>query len=411
MVVYALRLGLQLALLLLVARYLGPSDYGEFAAIAALAFGLGTLSSFGMGFLVLRESARSPVSGKTMLTLDIPATFLSAALLFPLLFWLSLGVFGSGATFSVLVLIGLAELLLTPLLGLLSFRLQGIGRVAQSQALTLLPMLLRLTGIGACIAFAPGNGLELYALVHGLGAAAGLMLAGIIIRRTLALSVKFEMPTAGTLQRGSAFALMNFMTVNPSELDKALSLRLLGASETGLYALASRGLAIVTLPVVAMILSAQPRIFRDAGAVHAGTGRLIGTAIAVAFLYGLAAGALLYLAAPPLLHYALGEQYQAIGEVVAMIAMIAPFMTIRFAGGGILLALDRPLLRTGVEGIGLLLLIALALLLSPTYGMQGLIWSVLASEAAMGLLFCLSLFRRFQQRVRATTSAIDTGHE
>ena len=65
--IYTLRLVTQVALLFLVARYLGPSQLGESAGNAALAVGLGTLSSFGLGFLVLGESAKSPEREKVLL--------------------------------------------------------------------------------------------------------------------------------------------------------------------------------------------------------------------------------------------------------------------------------------------------------------------------------------------------------
>ena len=411
MAVYALRLGLQLALLLLVARFLGPANYGEFAAITALAFGLGTLSSFGLGFLVLGESAKSPTAGQAILAQAIPTTFLSAILLLSVYFWLSLSVIGSSANLIILGLIGITELLLVPLLGLLSFRLQGLGHIAYSQALALLPMLLRLAGLTACFALSPENVLYAYALVHSLGSAAGLGAAAWIVGRVIPIG-RIELPSLKTLRRGPSFAVMNFMAANPSELDKALSLRLLGASETGLYALASRGMSVVTLPVVAMILAAQPRIFRASDNPHA-AGRLITTAMAAAFAYGLVAAAFLYLVAPPLLQHALGEDYQDIGDVVALIALIAPFMTTRFAGGGILLALGRPLLRTSLESVALLLLIVLALTLAPHHGIQGLIWAVLASEAAMAILSSLFLLHHFRQssQIAARASANDSGRE
>ena len=392
LVVYGLRLGFQLALLFLVARYLGPSQFGEFAGIAALAVGLGTLSSFGLGFLVLGESAKLPERGGALLAQAVPATLLSAVVLGPLYFWLCRAVLGSDASTPVLVLIGLSDLLLVPWLGLISHRMHGLGQVARSQLIAVIPMGLRLVGLVACVILAPGAGLEIYAIVYAGGALAGLLLSLSLARETAAGFLHPGRPGCATLREGTRYAVMNFMAINPGELDKALALRLLGAGDTGLYALASRGMAVVTLPVVAMVLSAQPRIFREADPKTGPNDHLIGILLAVSFGYGLAAAGLLHFAAPPVLELALGSQYEDIGQVVAVIAFIAPFMSLRFATGGILLALGRPIWRASIESAALFILIGLALVLAPRHDMLGLIWAVLGSEAAMALMGCGVLF-------------------
>ena len=398
LVVYGLRLGFQLALLFLVARYLGPSQFGEFAGIAALAVGLGTLSSFGLGFLVLGESAKLPERGGALLAQAVPATLLSAVLLGPLYFWLCREILGSEASTSVLALIGLSDLLLVPWLGLVSHRIHGLGQVARSQIILVLPIGLRLIGLGTCLTLEPDAGLGLYAVVYAGGALGGLLLSLRLTRKSLAGFLHPHRPEFATLRQGAGYAVMNFMTINPSEVDKALALRLLGAGDAGLYALASRGLTVVTLPVIAMVLSAQPRIFREGDSKIHGSGHLIGAMLAVSFGYGLAAAALLYFAAPALLQLVLGSQYKEIGEIISAIAFIAPFMALRFATGGILFALGRAIWRAGIEGASLLILIGLALTLAPLHGVQGLIWAVLGSEVAMALMGCGALIRHRRAR-------------
>ena len=185
---------------------------------------------------------------------------------------------------------------------------------------------------------------------------------------------------------------MNFTAINPSELDKALALRLAGASETGLYALASRAMSVVTLPVVAMLLSAQPRIFRDSENAGEKAGRLIGFLIIVAFVYGVAVALLLRFVAPSLLELVFGDRYIGIAEIVEAIALIAPFMCVRFAAGWRHpFALGRPWARTGIESLALALMVLLTLLLAPGYGIMGIIWAVLSSEAFMACGGCLML--------------------
>ena len=177
-------------------------------------------------------------------------------------------------------------------------------------------------------------------------------------------------PESATLRQGAGYAVMNFMAINPSEVDKALALRLLGAGDAGLYALASRGLAVVTLPVIAMVLSAQPRIFRESNSKTGGRSSDRRNADPVVWVWT-GRSHLLYFAAPALLQLLLGSQYEEIGEVISAIAFIAPFMALRFATGGILLALGRPIWRAGIEGASLLVMIGFALTLTPLHGILG----------------------------------------
>lgn len=389
--VYGLRLVTQMALLFLVARYLGPSQFGGFAAIAALAVGLGTLSSFGLGFLVLGESAKSPERGQMVLAQAVPATLVSTAVLGPLYFWLCRVLLGSDASTSVLLLIGLSDLLLMPWLGLISHRMHGLGQVARSQLIAVIPMGFRLAGLVACVILVPDAGLEIYGIVYAGGALAGLLLSLSLAREAAAGFLHPERPQSATFRQGSGYAVMNFMAVNPSELDKAFALRLLGAGDAGLYALASRGMTTVTLPVIAMLLSAQPRIFREGDSKTQNGGHLIGTILNISIGYGLAAAILLHYAAPALLQVILGSQYKEIGEVVSAVAYIAPFMALRLAAGGILFALGRPMWRACIEGASLFIMIGLASIMTLSHGMLGLIWAVLASEATMAVLGCGAL--------------------
>ena len=410
--VYGLRLAVQLALLLLLARWLGPAHYGEFAGVAALAMGLGTLSGFGLSFVVLMESAKSADAGAAVLARAVPATLLSAALLLPLYLWLAVVVIGSTAGLMSLGLIGLSELLLVPLLGLLSNRLHGLGYVARSQALALCPMALRLAGLVGCTTLAPTGSFGIYALVHVLGALAALALGSVLAAARAQVPQRLHWPDWITLRHGARFAVMNLAAMSPGELDKALALRLLGASGTGLYALASRGMAVVTLPVAAMLQAALPRLIRGLHESAAAHRRLLRVVLTLSTLYGVCAAALLHWAAPPLLEGLLGAAYVGNGAVVAKIAWIAPFMSLRIATGTTLFALGRPLLRSVIEGGAVVLLVALALLLVPRLGLNGLITAVLASEASMAAVGGLFLWRHVHRPLpvaNAAASAIGSG--
>lgn len=391
--VHALRLGVQVALLLALANWLGAADFGEYAALTALGLGLGACASFGLGFRVLAVSARSPEAGRRVLASAIGATLLSAVLLLPLYLVLAVGVLDSAAGAAPLLLIGLSELLLVPLLALLGHRQHGLGRVSLSQFVLWLPMVLRLAGLGLLVAAGRPPSLEHYAPVHGAGALLALGAVWLGSRPPGGRLPWPARPRLAVLRSGLPYAAMNFTAGAPTEIDKALALRLLGAGETGLYALGARGLAVVTLPVMALVQAALPRLLGAPAAGNAASVALARWTVALALTYGLLAAVLLHLVLAPLLHWALAPGFAGIGPLVGHLALAAPFMSLRVAAGALLFAAGRPGLRSALEGGGSVLLAVLALLLAPALGWAGLVWAVIAAEAFMALLGLLAALR------------------
>ena len=114
--VLGLRLVVQAGTLLLVARMLGPADYGAFAAIAALAVLMGTFATFGTHLVLLAEVSKAPRQRQPVLAYAVPTTLISGSVL--LLLYLAAGKFwlaNASVPLQVMACIGLAETLLLPL--------------------------------------------------------------------------------------------------------------------------------------------------------------------------------------------------------------------------------------------------------------------------------------------------------
>ncbi|MDE2175848.1 MAG: oligosaccharide flippase family protein, partial [Betaproteobacteria bacterium] len=82
--VLGLRLFAQACTLLLVARMLGPHNFGAFAGVAALAVMLGTLSTFGTHIVLLAEVSRDPQRRAGVLPFALSTTLICGSLLFAL---------------------------------------------------------------------------------------------------------------------------------------------------------------------------------------------------------------------------------------------------------------------------------------------------------------------------------------
>jgi len=179
---------------------------------------------------------------------------------------------------------------------------------------------------------------------------------------------------------------MRFTSLGPGELDKVLALRLLGPLDTGLFGFAARGVAVTALPVTAMVLAAQPRIFKDLAYEPARAWRLIWTVCVLAGIYGLLTLFIFRTLLPQPIEQLLGSEYGGIASVLVQLSLIVPLISVRLALAGMTIALSLPGVRTLAEWIGIAALALGALVWVPELGVPGLVRAIIVSEVLMSSL-------------------------
>jgi len=402
-VIYITRLGLHFLLLVVLARYLGAGAYGQFAAISAIAIVMGTLSSFGIGFIVLRESAHSSKHTTTLISQGLAATLISTVILLPLYVIVTTGLLPRPPGLYVLLCIALSELLFIPMLIILAQHQQGTGRVRLSQLLTIAPFAIRLLGLGICVLTTDVGSIELYSGVYLVASVAAFTVAWTSLASN-ARPTSVMRPSARLARQGSGYAAMKFAALAPSELDKALAARFLVSATAGTYSIAARVLGAATLPILAVIVASQPQLFRDLHTNPNRARRLAVRILAAAIALGILAAVVFAAWAEPMFGLLLGDGYPEMGKATRLLACAAPFIPFRVACGGIMVPLGRPLLRSGIEIAGLVLLVTIAALAAPLWGLTGLILAVIASEAGMAVMFAVTILCLFRQLRPETAS-------
>ncbi len=342
-----LRLFAQAGTLLLLTRMLGPANFGRFSAVAALALLLGLLANAGTHLTLLRDLSLDATRRAQLLPAVLGTTLACGALLFvlylPLVLLLRIDVAPSA-----IICIGASELLLQPFLAVRSAEYQAQGEIARSQLLTTIPLLLRLLAVGALYVL-HANSLRLYAICYLLAAAIALILAGLRSNASWPAPATWRLLSATQFRDNGGYALLNAAAAGPNEIDKPLATKLLPSTSAGTYAAATRVAGALILPVMAMMMSALPRLFRESGSDnHRGLLRLI---FAVSLAYGLLAGAGMWLFATPL-ESLFGENYAGIAGNLHWLAFAVPGMCLRIAATSSLMAEDRPWLRIATELLG-----------------------------------------------------------
>ncbi len=391
--VLGLRLLVQAGTLLLVARLLGPDQFGAFAGIAALAVLLGAVASFGTNVVLLGEVSKAPGRREQVLRYAVPTTLLCGGTLliaYLLICWLALR--DTGVPMTVLFAIGVSETWLQPLFGLPAAEHLALGRIARSQLLATLPLLLRLAAATAVFLLRPEAPLAAYAYGYLAASVAALAFASITLPAAWPSPRYWRLPNGKELRDAAGYAALNITASTPAELDKTLAAKLLPLSSAGLYAAGARVIGAATLPVIAMMLSALPRLFREGQNQPHRTTRLVRWIFAATLAYGAALAALLWFTAPGFV-WLFGARYTGIEHTIRWLCLAVPGMALRVSASNILLALGKPWVRVGFEAAGFGTLIIAAPVFTEYAGATGMPLALTISEwvmAGMGTLFVLS---------------------
>jgi len=193
------------------------------------------------------------------------------------------------------------------------------------------------------------------------------------------------------LRKGVAFCLGWASTSALTSADKTLALKIGGGEMAGLYSSSYRLATIFMLPIDALVNAATPKLFLRGSAKHDSSALI--SYIFIALLgYSALAGLILF-TLPELLVWALGPSFVFAAQVVKWFSLLIPCYAMRTFSTQILLTSGNVRLKVIVETGGLGLLVLLALLLIPLYGLIGAAFMIIVTEAIVALTCWLIIFR------------------
>lgn len=395
--VLGLRLVIQAGTILLVARLLGAEQFGIFAGITALAVILGTFSTFGTHLLFLAEISKQPSQRTNILSYAVPTTLLNGSILLIIYLAIAHVLFSQNQDFSLLIIcIGFAEIILLPLFLFPVTEKLAHEKTAFSQLITIYPLLLRFLSTLAIILFVQDYILNTFAYAY-LGVAIFSLLTVKLIKKDAWLNHKaWCIPTQEQLKESSGYATLALTAAGPTELDKILAATLLPLGVGGIYVAASRVIGAATLPVIALLLSAMPRLFRESDQKQVKNSRLSKWIFLSVFIYGISLTLCLFFITP-LFEWLFGKDYKGLAEMLKWVSLAIPGLALRITAGSILMTLNHPWWRAGFEFSGILCMISTSLLFIQNFGDIGMALAVACSEwlmAIIGMLMIIGLSRK-----------------
>lgn len=401
------RIGTQVVWLILIARTMGPIGYGTFAGLAGLATTLAGLSGLGSGILLVKHVALDPGTFGERWRRTLTTTLLSGMLLAIPFVWLASQVAQPYASLSAVCLIGVSELVFFPLVFVAGQAFQAHERLGWAGLVHCLMGFSRMLAVVLFSASGVTKDLETYAVFHFVSSCIAMAGVLLIVELTLKPIGRLGLPGMQEIREGLGFSASWFTGNGLVELDKTLTLRLAGPEVAGLYSVAYRLVSVFTLPVAALTLAAQPRLFRKGHSVDATTSHHLERHLLVSTtIYAVVASVAMYFLAG-VLPWLLGDGFESAVEAARLLILVPPLFSIRLLGSTILMTSGHQARRVVIELLGLGLLIILAVAWIPSFGLKGAAMTVTTIEGLLAAAIWTLIWRQRQTGSRVQSPSND----
>lgn len=188
------------------------------------------------------------------------------------------------------------------------------------------------------------------------------------------------------MRDGVHFAVAGSAASMGGQLDTALLPRLAGLEAAGIYGAAQRLILVAAVPISALSAAIYPRYFSlgEQGGYRAARRLALKISVPI-LLYGLCAGAALWLLAPWLATI-VGASFDGVDDAVRILAALVVIQALQLPFGDALTGSGLQEIRTRAQVAGLCLGVVLNLLLIPQLGWLGAAYAALSSQTMYLLL-------------------------
>jgi O-antigen/teichoic acid export membrane protein len=390
-----LRLVIQAAYFVLIARSLGPDAYGAFVAVVALAAVLSPFSGMGTPNLFIkdvRSGKRMPgvCWGNGLFLTTVSGIALTLVVL------LVNFVFHLKTPWLVAVVICLSDLVFMKITELAAFGFGAMDRMKELAVQSVVVSVLRLAGIALLLVIFHSVSLSLWIWAYLATSILGAFYASFKGTRLWGYPILSLSSLREDVAEGVFFSISTSATSIYNDVDKIMLARLSDFAATGIYSAAYRIIDVSMTPVRSLVSAAYPQFFQKGVHGMRATYPYAKSLILKSSIYGAGILVGLWLVAP-VLPAILGKQYAAAVPALRWLSFIPlmrcihVFFADALSGGGF--QRTRTVIQVGVGAIN----VALNLVILPRYSWRGAAWTSLACDALLVVTFWATaefLFRR-----------------
>lgn len=385
-------LALQAVYFVVLARTLGASGFGVFAAALAAVSLAVPFATWGTGNLLVRDASVDPGRLPALRSRALLIVGASGALLLLLLVVVSVSSSPTADFMATLVLLGTAELIFGRIAEISGQCMQSQDRLGMTGVTQIIVSATRLGAALVLAALVSSPSPTEWAALY-LGATVVAAVASIALMARVLPGRLLVRPDAGPyLRSGFFFALGSASKTAYSDIDKVMLLHLATAADNGIYTAAYRVITLALTPVRALVLGSNTRFFRAGARSSRAVWALALRAAPVVVIYGAAVGGALFLAAP-MLPALLGPSYADAASALRWLALLPLVESVHYLFGDALMGTGRQQVRSLLQLGTVFLNIGLNIVLIPLYSWRGAAVASVIAELCLAIAVIATLYR------------------
>jgi O-antigen/teichoic acid export membrane protein len=399
------RLVIQAAYFVLIARALGPEEYGAFVAVVALAAILSPFSGLGTSNLFVKNIRSGKRTAGVCWGNGLIATMFSGVAFSGLVLAINY-VFQLRMPFWIVLSVCVSDLLLMRVIELAVFGFGAVDRMKENAIQNVATSLPRLLAIGILCVWGRPVTLEKWAIAYLMASAAGTLYA-VYRAHVIWGAPSFHWQSLREdVREGIYFSVGTSAATIYNDIDKVM-LGKVSFAAAGIYAAAYRIIDVSMTPIRSLANAAYPHFFRK-GMDGIGAVRTYAfTQIRRACIYSVGLFALLWLSSP-LLPLILGSHYAETALALRWLAFLPVLRGMHVFLADSLSGAGYQSLRCAIQVVVALVNVVLNLLILPTYGWIGAAWTSLASDGLLVVMLWIAVeynMRRARESTLVTVSA------
>ncbi len=385
--------GLGFVIAIIIARYLGPEDFGRYAFAISFVTLFMVLADFGMRPLLVREVARNNQLAEkylaNFLTLKIWLTFVLFGAVA-----LALWIYGTPLDLFILTMVAAVEIGINSFSEIFRGVFQAFERMKYETTSRILNKFLILVGVVAAVVLGLRTlSIMLVLLISGIVT----VIYTIVVCQKHFAKIKLAFDKVfikEALKQSALFAVTNIFISVYFKIDTVMLEKMRSATEVGYYNTAYELVfAFMFVPTVfsAAVYPVLSRFFKE------NPGKIQALVARFAKYYLLAAIALvtfLMLLGGPLIKLFFGAQYEPSVFLFQQLAVVLIFVFLNYLSGTLLNASNKQVVSTWASGICAAANVGLNLWLIPVYGASGAAVATIITEAILCLITFIYIDRR-----------------
>ena len=379
-----LRLVIQAAYFIEIARSLGASNYGAFIGVVALVGIAYPFGALGGGNLLVKNVARdktlfAPYWGRALVV-----TAASSSVLLIVVLCVSHFVLPASIPLRLVLLVAGADLVGLNIIGICGQAFQAFERLNWTATINALISASRLTGAVILIGIQPHPSALQWGYIYFCSTSAVAITASLFVRAKLG-APRFTWPhSMAEMREGFYFSSSLSAQTIYNDIDKTMLARLSTLDATGIYGAAYRLIDVSFAPISALLYSTYPNFFR-AGAKGIGSSFSYAKPFLLRALTYSSAICVVILLAAGIVPYILGPEYARATEALRWLAPLPVLRGLHYFLSDSLTGAGHQGVRTAIQAGVAAFNVLINLWIIPAYSWRGAAWSSIASD---GLLVC-----------------------